>query len=86
MATQNPELVNGLVVTDKRTRVKNFHDQTLNGVAEIFGAMGIKDHKTLSPHFFKRRVSQFDVKSLAEIVPWVNEGSYLQGDIPERVI
>ncbi len=84
VATQNPQLVSGLVVTDKRTRVKNFHEQTLNGVAEILGAMGIKDHQTLSPHFLKRRVSQFDVKSLAEIVPWVNEGSYLLGDIPER--
>lgn len=84
VATQNQELVAGLVVTDKRTRVKNFHEQTLNGVAEILGAMGIKDHQTLSPHLLKRRISQFDVRSLAEMVPWVQEGSYLQGEVPAR--
>lgn len=84
IATQNPDLTEGLVVKDKRTRVKNFHEQTLKGVAELLGAMGIKDHQTLSPHLLKRRVSQFDVKSLAEIVPWVSEGSYLVGEVPVR--
>lgn len=84
IATQDPHLMNGLVVTDKRTRVRNFHEQTLKGVAEILGAMGIKDHKGLSPHHLKRRVSQFDVKSLSEIVPWVSEGSYLHGEVPAR--
>ncbi|HXH74277.1 MAG TPA: FMN-binding glutamate synthase family protein [Bacteriovoracaceae bacterium] len=84
VATQNPNLVKGLVVTDKRTRVKNFHEQTLKGVAEILGAMGILHHENLSPDDLKRRVNQFDVKSLAELVPWVQEGAYLEGNIPEK--
>lgn len=84
VATQDPQLVKGLVVTDKRTRVKNFHEQTLKGVAEILGAMGIKDHQSLTPYHLKRRVSQFDVKSLEEIVPWVKEGAYLEGNVPLR--
>jgi glutamate synthase domain-containing protein 2 len=84
VATQDPHLVNGLNVTNKRVRVKNFHEQTLKGVAEILGAMGVKNHENLSPMDLKRRVSQFDVKSLAEIVPSVEEGSYLKGNIPER--
>jgi hypothetical protein len=44
----------------------------------------VKNHEDLSPMDLKRRVSQFDVKSLAEIVPSVEEGSYLKGNIPER--
>ncbi|MFZ4715283.1 MAG: FMN-binding glutamate synthase family protein [Bacteriovoracaceae bacterium] len=84
VATQNPELSQGLVVSDKRTRVKNFHEQTLKGVAEILGAMGVHDHRHLTPHDLRRRVSQFDVRSLADIVPWVREGAYLQNEIPER--
>jgi hypothetical protein len=84
VATQNPELVGGLVVTDKRTRVKNFHEQTLKGVAEILGAMGVKNHQDLSPHHLRRRVSQFDVKSMADLIPWVEEGAYLKNDIPSR--
>jgi glutamate synthase domain-containing protein 2 len=84
IATQDPELTVGIVVGNKRTRVKNFHEQTLKGVAEILGAMGVRSHETLNPHFLRRRVSQFNVQSLADIVPWVEEGSYLKGDIPPR--
>ena len=86
VATQDPELVTGLVVSNKRLRVKNFHNQTLKGVAEILGAMGVRNHQALNPHFLKRRVSQFDVKSLDELIPWVKEGAYLEGNIPPRLL
>jgi len=82
VATQDPNLVKGLVVTDKRTRVKNFHEQTIKGVAEILGAMGVDNHRSLTPHHLRRRISQLDVRPLSAIIPWVSEGSYLHGDIP----
>lgn len=84
VATQDPQLVNGLVVSDKRTRVKNFHEHTLKAVAEILGAMGVKDHRGLTPHYLKKRVAQYDVRSLAELIPWVDEGAYLKNEIPGR--
>ena len=84
VATQNSHLVKGLVVSDKRTRVKNFHEQTMKGVAEILGAMGIDNHRSLTPHHLRRRISQLDVQPLSAIIPWVDEGSYLQGNIPTR--
>ncbi|MGE3611502.1 MAG: FMN-binding glutamate synthase family protein [Bacteriovoracaceae bacterium] len=84
VATQNPDLVQGLVVTDKRTRVKNFHEQTLKGVAEMLGAMGVDDHRRLTRDHLRRRVGQFDVKHLTEIIPEVSEGAYLQGEVPLR--
>lgn len=84
ITTQNSTLVGGLVVSDKRTRVKNFHAQTIKGVAEILGAMGVTSHEELSPRMLRRRISQFEVKSLSEIIPWVNEGAYLKGSTPSR--
>lgn len=84
VATQDPGLVKGLVVADKRTRVKNFHDQTMKGVAEILGAMGIDNHRALTPQHLRRRVSQLDVEPLSTIIPWVDEGSYLIGNVPTR--
>jgi glutamate synthase domain-containing protein 2 len=84
VATQNPELVRGLVVKDKRLRVKNFHEQTLKGVAEILGAMGVHDHQKLTPDFLRRRVSQFEVKSLADIIDWTEEGAYLKNSPPKK--
>ncbi len=84
VATQDPHLVRGLVVSDKRTRVKNFHEQTTKGVAEILGAMGVDNHRSLTPHHLRRRISQLDVQPLSAIIPWVEEGSYLAGSIPEK--
>ncbi len=84
VATQNPTLMNGLVVPVKRTRVKNFHEQTLKGVAEILGAMGVKDHRHLTPHHLKTRVGQFDVRSLDDLVEWVEPGAFLRGDVPTK--
>ena len=73
----------GLVVSDKRTRVKNFHEQTVKGVAEILGAMGVDNHRALTPANIRRRISKLEVRPLSALVPWVPEGSYLEGEIPE---
>ncbi len=78
VATQDPHLVKGLVVADKRTRVKNFHGQTLHAVAEILGAMGLHSHRDLRPHHLRRRTGQFDVKSYQELVEWVPEGEWVR--------
>lgn len=86
VATQNPNLVKGLVVPNKRKRVKNFHEQTLKAVAEMLGAMGVKTHHALNPHFLKRRISQFEVRSMDELVPWVQDGDFLEGRIPPRLV
>lgn len=83
VATQDPSLVRGLVVSDKRTRVKNFHEQTIKGVAEILGAMGIESHRDLTPSHLRRRISKLDVRPLSALIPWVQEGSYLEGRVPE---
>ncbi len=77
VATQDPRLTQGLVVKDKRTRVKNFHGQTLRTVAEIIGAMGLHSHRELRPQHLRRRVSQFEVKSWEELVEWVPEEAWL---------
>lgn len=77
VATQDPRLTKGLVVKDKRTRVKNFHGQTLRTVAEIIGAMGLHSHRELRPEHLRRRVSQFEVKSWNDLVEWVPEGGWL---------
>jgi glutamate synthase domain-containing protein 2 len=77
VATQDPGLTEGLVVKDKRTRVKNFHGQTLHTVAEMIGAMGLHSHRELKPEHLRRRISDFEVQSWQELVEWVPEGAWL---------
>ncbi|CAM1344457.1 FMN-binding glutamate synthase family protein [Tenacibaculum amylolyticum] len=40
VATQDEDLVEALVVTDKNVRVKNYHDKTIMAVKEVVSAMG----------------------------------------------
>jgi len=46
-------------------------------VAEIIGAMGLHSHTELSPAHIRRRFGDFDVRSYAELIEWVPEGTWL---------
>lgn len=50
VATQNPGLVKGLVVTDKSERVYNFHKNTVHAVKELVGASGHSHTSELTIH------------------------------------
>ncbi|HQU56039.1 MAG: FMN-binding glutamate synthase family protein [Chitinophagaceae bacterium] len=84
VATQNPDLTVGLVISDKKQRVANFHEGTVKGFVELMGAAGIKhpDHLTRS-HIY-RRASLNKMSTFEEIFPSIAIGSLLEGNIPER--
>lgn len=71
VATQDPYLFEGLHVPTKRTRVKNFHHETLAAVAHVIGAMGIEDTSKLTRHHLHKRVEENKIKTFAELYPEV---------------
>ena len=77
IATQNPSRNKGLVVTDKATRVANFHRQTVTNLVELIAAAGLDDLGQLKPKHIKRRVRGTDVKSYAELYPKIENGCLL---------
>ncbi len=83
VATQDPNLVAGLVVTDKRKRVATYHGQTVKNAAEILGAMGLASTAELRPYHVVARVGTIENKSYNELFGYVERGAFLQGDIPE---
>lgn len=83
VATQNPWLVRGLAVDDKKKRVYNFHHATLESVAEILGAMGCSSTSELRPWHLMRRFGPFEVKHYGEIFGYLNEGELLEKNIPK---
>jgi glutamate synthase domain-containing protein 2 len=83
VATQNPHLVAGLDVTDKKVRVFNFHSETLKSVAELLGAMGVKSSTELRPWHLMKRVSPDVVKHYGEIYDYIETGSLLNSNPPE---
>jgi len=50
VATQDPSLSSGLVVSDKRIRVANYHKNTVHSLAQIIGAMGLNHPHQLKPY------------------------------------
>ena len=83
VATQDPYFMKGLVVEDKKTRVANFHKNTVESFVELMGAMGIDNPEKINRSHVYRRVFMNMVKTYADIYPSIPEGCLLEGgDIP----
>lgn len=84
VATQDPELVAGLVVPTKAQMVANFHQVTIKNFVELLAATGIDDHRSIDRSFISRRTSVNEIKTYAEIFPYVSKGCLLfEESIPD---
>ena len=84
VATQDPDLVKGLVIDDKKVRVANYHKNTIESFVELMAASGIDSPSKLNRHQISRRVFMNEVKTLEEIYPSIPERSMLTNPVPER--
>ncbi len=83
VATQDPELVEGLHVIDKAQRVVNFHCETIKSFLEVLGAAGLSEARGLQPWHIQRRVSTMEVRNYSEIYPHLDVGVLLGSQVPE---
>ena len=83
VATQNPKLTAGLIVSDKAARVASFHKKTVDALLELVGAAGLTDPDDLRPHHVFRRVSTDRVEHLGHIYPTLPSSCLVHGDAPE---
>jgi len=84
VATQDPELEKGLVVTDKSERVRLWHGETLERLAEIVAAGGLSAGNELNRTHVYRRTSQDAIRRYDELFPYAEIGSLLESPYPER--
>lgn len=83
VATQDPKLTVGLVVEDKKTRVANFHKNTVKSVVELLGASGLEKKENITRSHIYRRISFQSMLTYEEIFPSYAIGSFLK-EIPQR--
>ncbi len=79
VATQDPERQKALVVTDKAVRVKQFHEKTLEALAEVVGGAGLAHPSGFRRFHFHKRVGEGKVKSFMDLYPPLKKGELLSG-------
>jgi glutamate synthase domain-containing protein 2 len=83
IATQDPALASGLVVSDKAARVQNFQRNTVRAFIELCAAAGLDHPSKLRPWHILRRVTQTEAKHYSEIYDYVEHGELLKEPLPK---
>jgi glutamate synthase domain-containing protein 2 len=83
VATQNPRLYRGLVVSDKASRVAQYHAKTVHATAEMIASVGLNRTSELNRTHIYRRVSQNMIQRYDQIFPYLKPNSLLSDTIPE---
>lgn len=78
VATQDPELVAGLVVSDKKERVANYQNETVHSFVELLAAAGLDNMGQIRRHHVYRRITNKEILRYDEIYPYLEEGCLLQ--------
>jgi len=85
VATQDPELNKGLVVSDKKIRVANYHRETVKSFVELMAASGIDNPDKINREHVYQRVEQHLSRSYSQTYPYIPEGCLLDsGSTPRK--
>ena len=78
VATQNPKLMKGLVVSDKKVRVANYHYETLENFVELMAAAGMSSANAINRTDVYRRISMNEIRRYDELFPYLTPGCLLE--------
>lgn len=79
VATQDKDRQKALNVPDKANRVAQFHQKTLEALAEVVASVGLDHPSEFQPFHFHKRVSASKVTTFSNLYPPLLEGELLTG-------
>lgn len=85
VTTQDPLRQRALVVPDKAERVFRYHQNTLAALQELIQAAGLQHPCEITASHIVRRVSDHQVKLLANLLPLVQPGALLAAERGEAL-
>jgi glutamate synthase domain-containing protein 2 len=83
VATQDPDLMAGLVVSDKAQRVFAFQKATVRAFQELIAAAGMRAPSELRPWHILRRTNATEVHHYGEMFDYLGAGELLAGNVPK---
>jgi glutamate synthase domain-containing protein 2 len=85
VATQDSQRERAIVVPSKAERVFHFHQHTLMALQELVQAAGLADPSRITAAHIVRRSAEQSVKLLANLLPFVQPGELLRGELSQQV-
>ena len=79
VATQDPDRQKAIVVTDKAMRVMQFHNKTLEALAEVVSGAGLRHPSEFRPFHFHKRISYSQVTTFTNLYPPLRPGELISG-------
>ncbi|MFC4094768.1 FMN-binding glutamate synthase family protein [Euzebyella saccharophila] len=67
ITTMVPSRVESLVVEDKKTKVANYHKNTMEAFKELLGSMGLENRTGIHRKYIVRRINENETKTYDEI-------------------
>ncbi|MFC2073443.1 FMN-binding glutamate synthase family protein [Campylobacterota bacterium] len=85
IATQDPVLSKGLIVSDKKQRVANYHFETLHSFRELLASTALDDPDKLSRSHIYQRVNRTEYHRYDEFFPPLTPGELLSAPYPPKL-
>lgn len=85
ISTQDPHRQRALVVPTKADRVYHFHQSTLKALKELVQAAGLDHPGAITAAHIVRRTNDHEVKLLSNLLPFIQPGSLLAGNLSHSV-
>ncbi|WP_439100520.1 FMN-binding glutamate synthase family protein [Congregibacter sp.] len=85
VTTQDPQLVQGLDVTDKGERVARYQRETLHALLDLLSSAGLKSPGELNRSHIHRRIDQMTIRRYDELFPLPQKASYLTATATDPV-
>ena len=84
VATNDPKLMRGLVVSDKKEKVAHFHKETVASFVELQAAAGVTNHDAINRSHLQRRVGTHHSVRYDSIFPYLKKNVLLnENSIPD---
>ena len=86
VATQDPNLVKGLVPEEKSIRVARYQHETVKAAMELMASAGIEHPDEVGRDLLSMRVDKINIKTFSELFPELNKGCLLEAQtVPDRL-